>query len=746
MFTKRVRVNIHESMTRMWLSPFSVTANQGSLTVRQGAQNMRFSVMAQFDDGVVGDISNWSPFDPPQAGDRTFVRAAGTDVPVLTWSSSDDGKIGVDERTGLLEGKDAAANETITARWPPAPAPATRTATGTVRGAPAWNTGVRLTHARGPGFARMDDPDVHNILFLPDGFADTPADQADFRRYVRSVVNSLSYHPRTRPFDLLAGQLNYFLAWVPSPDAGISVLDELDRVVQVGANADAVPIEPPSPPKVPPGPQWELREIVNEVGLPTPVFDPPGSPLGTDAAGRLKEWRELFGEHITAALVTPNYPAWIDLDDRVLLNERDTAFHVAMGYRPAVDPRGAARDLGLNELRLTEHDLDLFLGALQDGRGNPTPDVWVSGGKDHDLVVILCRTNRNGGANTPRGAGGHYLAVSLDDDYVHHVVTNAAGNGFDVRPDPVPRTVPADTWTTVAHELAHSWGLKDEYGGGGAIDANTAATLVDFANAQPRSALLVGGNLEIRDLKWRWPRIVKAGVLAEAVDDRSGTGAGPFRLKLRKHHGNPFGRGDVIRLRTRPLLAPGVKVSDRLKISRMLADGDLLEVVLLPGSALAAGDFPVGSVVMAPRREPDPDAAHDSYGDDLELVHKRVRDRIDLTHNPLNAADGDPPNRPCSGNAPTPTGATNFPGGVAAKPPRYSSWIVGLYENAKGFDCDVYRPSGICIMRRLLYTDPRDGRERAYQFCPVCRYAMVDLIDPSKHGAIDRDYHPRYPR
>jgi hypothetical protein len=199
----------------------------------------------------------------------------------------------------------------------------------------------------------------------------------------------------------------------------------------------------------------------------------------------------------------------------------------------------------------------------------------------------------------------------------------------------------------------------------------------------------------------------------------------------------------VIRLRTRPLLTS--KVSDRLKIARMLGDGDELEAVLLLGSTLAKGDFPVGSVVMAPRREPDPDAAHDVYGDDLELVHKSVRDRIDLTNNPLNAGAGDPPNRPCPGTADTPTGATNLPGGPP-KRPRYSSWIVGLYENARQFDCDVYRPTGVCIMRQNFYLNRKDGRERAYQFCPVCRYAMVDVVDPSKHGAIDRDYHPRYPK
>jgi hypothetical protein len=30
-------------------------------------------------------------------------------------------------------------------------------------------------------------------------------------------------------------------------------------------------------------------------------------------------------------------------------------------------------------------------------------------------------------------------------------------------------------------------------------------------------------------------------------------------------------------------------------------------------------------------------------------------------------------------------------------------------------------------------------------FCPVCRYVLVDAIDPMQHGALDRDYEQVYP-
>ena len=110
------------------------------------------------------------------------------------------------------------------------------------------------------------------------------------------------------------------------------------------------------------------------------MFDPIGSPLGTDVAGRLKEWRELYGEHITGALVTPNYAGWLDLNDRVLLNERDTAFHFAMSYRPGIDEPGSERDLGLHQLRMTEADLNRFLDNLQDSPASRSPTPPGSAG------------------------------------------------------------------------------------------------------------------------------------------------------------------------------------------------------------------------------------------------------------------------------------------------------------------------------------------------------------------------------
>ena len=722
-FSTQIRVYVHEAITEMWVTP-------SLLHVRKGAEKMRFSVLARFDDGVIGDITNWSRFQDLPSGAGTFVHRKGEAEPALHWSNAPGSQVTVDPDTGVLTCNAVNADEPIIVELRPLPAPPNRQAAGRVLGGPEWTTPVKLTHVQGKGFAGMADS--RNILFLPDGFVD--ADRAQFCQLVRGIVKRLTYHPQASPFDLLSQQksFNYFMAWVPSPNAGISVLNELDRINVVGTQAEGVTMETPVAPR-PAAPAWSLAEMLWAVGPPTPVHDPPGSLLGTKDAGKLHDWRELYGEDIEDGLVILMYGDWLDLGDRVLLNEQDTAFHLAMSDRPDLTGTTSERTVDFNVMRLTQADFNRFLGALTDDKGNAVGGVWASGGADQDLVVVLCRSRRNGGSNAKRKPSGHLLALTIGDDPVHHLEESVAASGFDVVADPIPADVLTDTWLTVAHEFAHSWTLLDEYGGRGLIGNAEADKLVDCANIQPRKTLVNGAGLDGDKIKWRWPRIAKAGVLAAKPDDKSGAGTGPFHVQMRKNHGYQFGKGDVVRLRTRPL--PTAVTSDRLLINRMLADGDLIELVLLPGSTLNKDNFPAGSILISPKRRLNPDG---SPGDDMELVHPSVRARITATHNPLNAKDGDPPNRPCIGDKlDTPTGATNFAGGAAPNPPMYSSWIVGLHENGDEFDCDVYRPTGVCLLRQLTFSDRVTGRERGYEFCPVCRYAMVDVVDPFWHRDVD---------
>ena len=49
---KKIRIHVHDDIERLWLTP-------GSLSAPPASSSRRFSVLAEFDDGVVGDITWW---------------------------------------------------------------------------------------------------------------------------------------------------------------------------------------------------------------------------------------------------------------------------------------------------------------------------------------------------------------------------------------------------------------------------------------------------------------------------------------------------------------------------------------------------------------------------------------------------------------------------------------------------------------------------------------------------------------
>ena len=213
-----------------------------------------------------------------------------------------------------------------------------------------------------------------------------------------------------------------------------------------------------------------------------------------------------------------------------------------------------------------------------------------------------------------------------------------------------------------------------------------------------------------------------------------------------------FRKGDIVRLRARPLL-PTALMTPRMRI--MEIRGDELELAWVsPLSVVFPMTFPADSIVLLPVRANDP--SPDVLGDDLDLVAASVQARIDATHNPLNAnplagevASGpvDAPGRPAPNVAlKQPTPATNWPLRTAPTPPRFSSWLIGVFENGDRHNTEFVHPSGVCLMNApQTFVERSGGPIKSYQFCHVCRYQMVDRLDPTQHGRIDRDYDPRYP-
>ena len=98
-----LKVHIHAAISETWLTP-------NPLTIRERARGLRLTLLARFDDGVIGDITNWSPWLSRATGDRTFVRRIGSNDPILTWVSRAEGTgenfnaVDVGRSTGVLTG------------------------------------------------------------------------------------------------------------------------------------------------------------------------------------------------------------------------------------------------------------------------------------------------------------------------------------------------------------------------------------------------------------------------------------------------------------------------------------------------------------------------------------------------------------------------------------------------------------------------------------------------------------------
>ena len=749
--TPRIRVHLHGGLagSKAWLTP-------NPLTIRRGADGQRFTILAEFDDGTIGDISR---------------------LPFVRWKSSDSTKIGIDAdpahvqtfQLALTANVDNAAGVSITATLPSLWGGLDVSAQCKSR--PGWDTARAATIVPG-GAGPKVRKDVPNFLFLPDGFDKDESDP--FRQMVLKVVGFLRKDGRTSPYDHLKKALNYWFAWIESPERGCSVLHEV-LPVQLGTKLVGKelplarqPAPPPSPPATPPA--WRVAEMFHEVGLPvkSDVIDPAllqevasgdiGSTAALTAMFVLKSgmWRTLYGPKTDGRIDLSGFLSWCSFGDRRLLNERDTALGIAVGSRPNLEGL-PNRYASWHPLRTTRPHVDKMLGKLTEKTGGPVIDkTWGTDGKDRRFVYVLLGGTRSSGSQDS-SEGGELVAsaLTLNSDVP---LQAAGGRAMAINPDPLPFEPTPNVAYTVAHESGHALGLGDEYAElFGKVPSDQVASISSFLNLQDEASLTGSTpGLKGNQLRWTWPRISKAGVLAAAP---SAAGS-DFVLPLKKGHEKPFKEGDLVQVRVRTLVGGPLAASSVLKIkSGGVAAGKLtvekVGVVLISPTVFSAGSL----VIVSPREKP---AAGQLFGKQLMLVADKIRDHITQTKQPLNAPANPAPARPCNtqkadGNYQP---GTNLPPGLKMKPGQAKGWIVGAFEGGMRYPCGVYHPTGACMMRNnagdpssqtimMDFTGPTPVSDviytKAYTFCPVCRYFLVDRLDPTQHGEVDKWLSRRYP-
>lgn len=717
-FRETIRIQAHTSVTKVWLTP-------SRLTVRQGTPSnatTRFTVRAQFNDNSVGDL--------------TLNHG-------VTWQAASAGRVSAEGFLHLIVG-DAPGDFDITAKLSPAFG-GLSTAPAKFRVAPSWTAvAPKAASVVGGGSPFISKPEkVPNVIFLGDGYP--PAVKDVFERSVDLIIDRLRTSRLTRPYDLLTTSINFWRVLMPADASGLSCREEVSTRVQSGQIV-ARPLPPAlAPPKTGP---WAIEHLLYAVGLPVAAD---GGPTAPTASSLRTAWASLVSTEFTAALgstdVVPDtvIEQWKALATRTFIDEQDGFPCVAMGAPPAATITAGGL-LTMHPDRGGEGALGPFFDVLaaEDGTtlpgGLPIGRLWQRPANaafrfDNTRLRVLMSPYPGG---RPLNSGGN-IAVGTNPQFESFPVTAIAGRNSHALIPLVPPGLSNEIAQVIAHELAHSFGLGDEYQEFDGSDPQFDDKDLDrFANLQYETAVRTGrtGPLRSELIKWNWHRIKKATLVEGPITPVPGG----FRVPVAPGHGFLFAAGDPVLLRVRkdrePLgKAPTVALGPT-HVGEVVAPLSAIAVVIkpAPGSTLTTADlspFLPGSLIYVPVEAPA--SVRSAAYPYAELVAKNIRDYIDTKNLPLTrlpcALDKSDVVRPIIPGVALRAGFCGL----------CTPFIVGLYSGGHRYSCGVFHPTGCCVMA------PGEGAEFK-GFCPVCCYVLVDFINPVLHGQIDEDYDAIYPQ
>lgn len=723
-----VRVRVHASLSSFWIG-------NNQITIHQGTSNYVLSVYASFADGTRGDITG-----------HPYVRLASNSAAATV---DNVGRLtGVSVGTAPIEVRVGATVQTIDVRVVP-PVTTDRPI-------------VRRIHGSGSFSER------HNILFLGEGFSNV----ADFDRVASEIKARLMFSVSHSPYNALRDSFNIWTACEPqdhpSPEGGITFA--LDVKAPTPATPAHVPVGTPVPPGSefpvkPAAGNYSLFELVGIVGVPTPLTPPPANlAQARNTWAALRDFDGVTLSFDGAKLEQTIFDAWLELSDPGPLQAKNSKLGICHAsrlgerrgktipiprknnwYLPDAEPRSLAVDKRRQELGSFRGFFNAYLSSLKlagVGITDPNHDIgvlWAAGGPAEGLACLIVNDGYLGGTRLLSvGATGAFNAFASSINVHTHLAVTQTGTVLNHAPN--TGTVPHEVITTVlSHELAHALNLLDEYEGyedpvGHASVTNAtpfqiqeirdSRNLTVFQDIESRTT---PGKIDPSRVKWNLDRIRLASRL---VGPATNSGANSVRVQLRAGDGirwrQAMTQNQQVFLRhpdlTRdPTTATGRPLGPLTIDAASNLAGDTL---VLRGGQVIANAFPAGSILYQPRL--------DRSGNIQKLIHPSVL--ADLVTRGLatppkaygspsaciNAVQG-PENPPAS--------ITNF------RLPAVASEVVGLFEGGGTFTCRVYRACGSCRMRDF---DPLARQQ--IRFCFVCKYMLVNLIDPSVHHVIDALY------
>jgi len=737
-----VRIRVHQGLDSFWIG-------NNRVTLIVGRDNYVLSVYGVFDDDTIGDISSH---------------------PYLTFASTNPAKVEVNNSSdkGRLTGRAVTGGTPVEIRV--SFGATTQTVNAFVIPDLAEPRRI-LERIHGSGRPQ----DRRNIVFVAEGF--TANQKPLFKQIVTLLKDGLFTSALNEPYKVMKDRFNVWLAFEPSPEEGVA---PGEPVVRIGSGmlgtATGEPLVYRDKESLASG-NYSLRQLVVQVGLPDRYH-----PIPTTRDAAKAAWAPIEGSSDFSRTKVEDgvLDAWLALHEYFLLQRRDSFFGLINGYRygdrfsrqiapnepqrPVMqwyqadgdpvsmlaDRRRLPRDWRFSHFR------DDYLRALREGGS----DEDISGVWEPGLTIFLVNSALDGGARSDVGIG---LSVRQKKQYTElHLSGRTADHAVPetevLMPFPTLLGSSLEEMVAVlAHELAHSLGLGDEYegyrfAGTGThdelkeSDAASRQFIASFENLMHHYTIenTAGepGQIDMDRVKWRLlHRISRCSVLTDKPVVLAGNQLSVRVAAAEREQWNQARseNADVF-LRTRNINADVLErpaenppdPADRwflegpLKVQEVKTDG----TVVLTGTSVDI--FRAGDVLYQPQVE---------NGQPLTVFHPDVLSDLKQFGMPFAKKDDKskankeaayPPDRLA-------IAAPNFK-------PRHAAFVVGVYEGGGSYNTRVYRPSGMCKMRKTTRVNVREKapfiesgdvvvREREVkqfvEFCYVCRYALVNAVDPT---------------
>jgi hypothetical protein len=570
---------------------------------------------------------------------------------------------------------------------------------------------------------------VPNFLFIADGFP--PADSGTFEQLVASMVHRFKTTHLTTPFDVLATSMNFWQTFMPSDVRGISVRCEVYVVEQDGKRRGYMVPNPEQPPAA--GKWTKLEHLVYAVGLPVSTDLPSNTNRTNDDIQA--EWTVLYRPDLAPHLSDELITAWRRLGNRCLLEEKDTTLGMAYGNPPRVDGESDDLFVDFHPYRLDRQRLDRFLATLRGDQGHDLTTLWAAPANgprptNYDYVFIFSSCKWDRGHNKDG-----YIAMNVDEQNFLLGISTSGNGACQWDPPSILSSVSSLRSGRALHEVAHSFGLGDEYANIDRVFTGSAADLERYGNLQAATDAQTGGQLDGEAIKWNWLRARKGALVRDTV---TSSGSNRWRVQLQPGRGLQFAVGDKVVLRKRNYPKPlgknpaetVVKAADGQITVLEIAEPRSADEVTVVGAINPDLTFGEGDVLYMPT--PAPESVRSATYPFAGLVAKNIKDFITATHKPLTPDPCVPAEAKKDVQDPILDGV-DLPICFSEKPR-----IVGLYHGGRQVTCGIFHPAGTCMM----HSEPYDERE----FCAVCRYILVEIIDPFKHFEIDLQYDNFYPQ